>query len=397
MPNLEGGALVNHFRHAHPSRQRQTRCLTMRVGSLNLGKPLVFPPPLAGGAASALFHPEVKRNFMYEQPERDSLQLPEDLPRVEPPSAGFIVQLFLVPGLIVLAIVGVWVGVNRLASSELDWRTLVADLQSPHEHLRWRGAYGLAQLLQADKTMTSSGTRLVSNPEVARQLADYLLSELKKNSQKPDDLQLQAFLARSLGLFHVPAEVLPALRAAMQPGCDIEVRKNALGAVAMLAGREAEAGEPLSDPALIDDILAASSDSDSALIRQMAAFDLGLLPGDKSRARLEVMLGDADANVEANAAIGLARQNSALGLPVLEKILLGADEKVEPKSEAEFHKFLLLKNCVAALRQLVPELKPAQKTELIELLEPVAKSFAEPRIRLDAEQVLAALQSRPAK
>ena len=31
-----------------------------------------------------------------------------DLPPVEPPSAAFIVQLFVVPAMIVIAVVGVW-------------------------------------------------------------------------------------------------------------------------------------------------------------------------------------------------------------------------------------------------------------------------------------------------
>jgi len=37
--------------------------------------------------------------------------------------------------------------------------------------------------------------------------------------------------------------------------------------------------------------------------------------------RLEVLLGDADESVRANAAVGLARQSSPAGLPVLEQIL----------------------------------------------------------------------------
>ena len=40
--------------------------------------------------------------------ESESLSLPEDLPPVEPPSAGFILQLFLIPGLIVAVVFGVW-------------------------------------------------------------------------------------------------------------------------------------------------------------------------------------------------------------------------------------------------------------------------------------------------
>ena len=45
------------------------------------------------------------------------------LPPVEPPSAGFIVQLFVVPALIVLAVVGVWALFGKIASSDEDWRT----------------------------------------------------------------------------------------------------------------------------------------------------------------------------------------------------------------------------------------------------------------------------------
>lgn len=324
--------------------------------------------------------------------DQDSLQLPDDLPPVRPPSAGFIVQLFLVPGLIVLVIVGVWVGVNRLASSEQDWRTLVADLQSPHEHLRWRGAFGLAQLLQADQHSLTSGPKLVDNPEVARELSQLLTSELKRHSLAPDDLQHQAFLARTLGMFRIPEAVLPALRFAMQSEHDLEVRKNSLGAIAVIAGNEAESGVPLMDPDLTSDVLAVSADPDHALIRQMAAYDLGLLPGEKSAHRLEVMLGDADESVRVNAAVGLARQQSAAGLPVLVEVLKTADAKVEPKSDAEFHKFLSLKNCVEAIRRLEPLLDAQQKSTLIGLLAPVARDFREPRIRVDAGQVLVALE-----
>ena len=47
---------------------------------------------------------------MSDSPDHDSAALPQrpelsdDLPPVQPPSAGFIVQLFVVPGLIVLAV-----------------------------------------------------------------------------------------------------------------------------------------------------------------------------------------------------------------------------------------------------------------------------------------------------
>ena len=39
---------------------------------------------------------------------QDNAELPSQPPPVEPPSAKFIVQLFVVPGLIVAVIVGAW-------------------------------------------------------------------------------------------------------------------------------------------------------------------------------------------------------------------------------------------------------------------------------------------------
>ena len=64
----------------------------------------------------------------------DNAELPSspllaDLPPVEPPSARFIVQLFVVPGLIVAVIVGAWLLFGKLASAEQDWQKLVQDLK----------------------------------------------------------------------------------------------------------------------------------------------------------------------------------------------------------------------------------------------------------------------------
>ena len=72
------------------------------------------------------------------------------LPEVQPPSAGFIVQLFVVPAVIVLIIVAVYVLFGRLASGEADWRQLVTDVKSENSHVRWRSALTLAQVLQDD-------------------------------------------------------------------------------------------------------------------------------------------------------------------------------------------------------------------------------------------------------
>ena len=72
---------------------------------------------------------------------------PEELPPVKPPSAGFIVQLFLIPALIVMAVVAVWALFGRLADSGTDWAQLVVELGSGNEHRRWRAAQELQKCL----------------------------------------------------------------------------------------------------------------------------------------------------------------------------------------------------------------------------------------------------------
>ena len=81
---------------------------------------------------------------------------PEDLPPVQPPSAGFIMQLFLIPAIIVAAVIGIWVLFGRMAGAEQDWRQLVQDLGSENEHRRWRAASGLAHMLNADRQRSAN-------------------------------------------------------------------------------------------------------------------------------------------------------------------------------------------------------------------------------------------------
>jgi HEAT repeat protein len=161
----------------------------------------------------------------------------------------------------------------------------------------------------------------------------------------------------------------------------------------VLAGREAEAGRSLNHPEVVGDLLEVSVESDP-LLRQMAAFDLGLFPGEKAQQRLKALLGDADASTRANAAVGLARQGSVAGLPVLEAILKTSDEPVEPQSDAAFARFLALKNCVHALELLTPRLDAAQLTSVAALLAPIAEKTQDPRIRVEAEKVLIAIRAR---
>lgn len=324
-------------------------------------------------------------------PESDIAQIPEDLPPVQPPSAGFIIQLFVVPGLIVLAIVGVYLVFGKLATGGQDWHEQVTDLRHPNEHRRWRGALGLAQILTADQEQGASGQHLAQNREIAQALSDMLSEEIKRGSQSEDDLKYQAFLASTLGKLDLPEIVVPSLVAAMQPGIDREVRKNAIGSIAVMADRFARRQERLIQPGLSEQIQVASRDADP-LIRQLAAYTLGLVADEGAKSRLEVLLGDTDPDTRVNAAIGLARGGDSRGVAVFLEVLKDASKPNQPQTSAEYEQFLALKNCIKAVEDTAAGFTGEQRQELIAALEPIAADYREPLIRVAAKTTLRVLK-----
>jgi len=328
---------------------------------------------------------------------RDVLEeIPHDgdqpvLPPVEPPSAGFIMQLFVVPALIVLAVVVVWAFFGKIAASEEDWRELVEDIRNTNEHRRWRGADGLARLLQSDQQLGDSGQHLAANPEIARVLVGLFDEELKRHSQRDDDMKQEAFLARTLGLLDSPKTVLPALERGMQPEQDREVRKNSIASIAVIAGRASEAHHPIVDADVVKDLITASSDSDK-LIRDVSTFALGLIPTDASQARLKVLISDTDRNTRVNAAVGLARQNSTAGFPVFKDVLQSASADSHG-SPSELESLLSVKNSLHAVKVLSGEWTAPERSELISLIEPISQHHAEPRLRTDAIDALVSLRA----
>jgi hypothetical protein len=324
--------------------------------------------------------------------DSEGAQLPEDLPPVQPPSAGFIIQLFVVPGLIVLAIVGVWLLFGKLATGEQDWRGLVVELQHPNAHRRWRAASGLAQMVKADREMGAVGQHLSRNREIAQALADVLGSEVKRGGQSDDDVKYETFLAETLGRFDLPDIVVPPLEQAMQPGIDREVRKNAIWAVAVMAERSERDGDPLNVPGLIDELTAVSRDDDP-LIRQIGAFTLGFFSEVNARSRLEVMIEDSDAATRINAAIALVRHGDARGAGVFRDVLKSAADPKEPGSDVEFEQFLSLKNCIIAVDRAAGALSAEERQNLASLLEPIAAGFREPGIRIAAKSALSTLRA----
>jgi len=328
------------------------------------------------------------------------LNLPSDLPPVAPPSAGMIVQLFLVPALIVAVIVGVYALFGRVASQELDWRQLTTDVRSENPHVRWRGALGLAQMLDADAQRGDQSQHLSERPEIAEALASLYSSLITRNSLSEEELKQVEFLSKALGRMKVPEIIVPVLRSGMEPERNHDVRKHSLIGLAMLAGTLGKNSTLQNNSEFIRQLIDISRESDP-LFRHQAAFDLGLLPTPAAMERLEVLLEDPDQMVRANAAIGLARNNRMEGLPVFHELLqeavewkLNPSEVKTPEEEATyFERMLMLLNSIKALTQLHPELSADERASIVKELDAVTQSTRDAVLRTDALTLIHTLKA----
>ena len=112
-----------------------------------------------------------------EPPTPSTNDVSKGLPPVRPPSGGFIVQLFLVPGLIIAVVVLIVFGFGYLVNGPRSTEYFLRELDSANNEIRWRGAHDLAQVLKRPESLA-----LASDPEFALELAVRLKRAL-------DDLQ----------------------------------------------------------------------------------------------------------------------------------------------------------------------------------------------------------------
>ncbi len=342
---------------------------------------------------------------------RESFDLPEHLPPVQPPSAGFIVQLFVVPAIIVAVVVGLYLLFTRMASGEADWRQLVSDIRSENPHVRWSSANQLATLLTdaaQQPVDPAAGPSLSSNREIAQALVPQF-TELAKKTTPTEEEQLQVeFLGKAIGQLDVPDLVIPALIDAAQPGDEGEfrqmLRKTALNSLAMVVGRARDRDLLTTLPPDLDTRVARISEDSSRLFRNQAAFVLGLSGGQAALERLQAMLEDPEPLVRANAAVGLARNDSKRALPVLEEILQdSADWKLDPPAPGEsaekaaiedgvrFERIKMLGNALRAVGDLGPQLSDEERARVTKEVQRISTSFPVLELRSVALKTVDAL------
>lgn len=356
---------------------------------------------------------------------------PEELPPVEPPSAGYIVQLFLIPALIVAAVIGVWALFGMLADTDADWRQMVKELGSSNEDRRWRAAFVLAQILRNEEIAPErrEGPLLADQPEVATALSELLRESLASANSDDDTIMHQEFLARTLGSLRADDVILPVLADAMQPQHNIEVRKSSLMALANIAGRNFTAraahaellepdrqygvGEevvtlrqPLSTPTIdnaeVWEQLKNGTQDEEASIRHLSAFVIGVVSGPDAVRELKAVLLDRDDKTRANAAVGLARNGQIDGLDVLTELLeagfkkpggaefdkLSVEDKKRTIEAWQFEQPTILSNSLRALDSIWVALSAEDHAKLRPVLEKVASEYRAANVQMQAKKVL---------
>jgi HEAT repeat protein len=295
------------------------------------------------------------------------------LPPVEPPSAGFIIQLFVVPALIVLLIVGVWLSVSWLVH-----RTRPQDLISGLEGTgvaRWQRASELADILRNERYAAFK-----RDARAASQLAANLKREVANGEtakgMAPESVKLRFFLCRALGEFLVPegiSELILAADANRSPEEQL-VRRGAIQALAMRAYHLREASVSGEWEQTVEDALLRLAGDDDPVVRSETAYALGRIATEPCLKRLEAMAGDPDADTRYNTAIALANHGRAVAVEALAEMLEPVPlesvlEEVDGQSRVR-KRTTILQNAMEAVAALAAKNPDAD-------LAPVLKSLKE--------------------
>jgi hypothetical protein len=275
--------------------------------------------------------------------ERRTLSPDDALPPVEPPSAGFIIKLFVVPAIIVAVVVGVVLCFQWVAQSEVDVDSLLDSIDRNAKNA-WQCAHDLAKVLRQDEALRTDERR-------ATRLSNMVAARINSGPPKGDEekivqqeVNVRVYLCKALGEFATPA-ALPGLleavrgistQAAKAPpdekvadairAGEVAVRKAALEGLALLAHNVQQQGGSIATPEVLSLLLDASREAgaDKAAIRLRAAYALGILGGEEVIARLVEMVDpqkEPHTSVRFNAATGLARHGNAQGLDVLRDMI----------------------------------------------------------------------------
>jgi hypothetical protein len=208
------------------------------------------------------------------------------------------VQFFLIPLLVVGATVLVYIGFRSLLSEDRSAEEYLSDIRSGGSNRRWPAAYELS--------------RLMADPEFVKREEAILAPELTTafGESKNDDPRVRQYLALTLGRLTppLPVETRQLLVEALNDK-DSQTRISAIWAL----GSTGEAS--------VSADIERQYQSEDAGVRKMAVYALGSMPVETGNETLVKALEDAEADVQWNAAVALARHGRHEGVPVLRRML----------------------------------------------------------------------------
>jgi HEAT repeat protein len=338
------------------------------------------------------------------------------LPPVEPPSAAFIVKLFLVPGLIVTLVLLIVLAFHWVAQQGSDPNKYIAALERNAAN-SWQVAHDIPFLLKRDPKLRQNRAIAQRLAALARQRA---VAEPPALEARPDDAKndvwLRVYLLKALGEFEVP-DGLPVLVEVItrteRNGNEVDVRQSAIESLAVLVPNVRQHDPGFAPQDALEALLLASRESrrvkvrrelannrfeeledSGGSIRSRAAFALGVFGGPEAIRRLEQMAaGEAYVDARYNAAIGLARHGHPQCLPTLVEMLdpeetAGVNAEPEPGSR-EYKRALILVNALRASEQFVEQNPTADRLNLVAAIQRLADSSKQPAAaRLEAKRVL---------
>ena len=289
---------------------------------------------------------------MADTPNRSFMQ-DDSLPPVEPPNATFLVQLFLVPGLIVFIIVCVWLSFHWLAHLGNDPQAYVRTLRRNNEG-RWQAALNLANDLRGP-----GGEKLKSDEVLAKELGRILSDEVKSGRTDEQSQTLRLYLCRALGEFSIQTAIEP-LVACAQATADAQTARAAVEALSVLTTNLIAADRATDAPTAITDAALAASRSKDAALRSSAAFALGVIGGLGAAERLVELSNDPVEDVRFNSALGLARLGQDDSLEALVEMLALPDLPIadartvdEAAQSKRYRRALIVVNAVRGVALLV--------------------------------------------
>lgn len=330
-------------------------------------------------------------------PPSERFSADDALPPVEPPSAGFIVQLFVVPGVIVVVVVMIWLMFNWLAHMGNDRDAYVRALSRNNE-ARWQAAFNLALALRTERA--SGRPELVLDKQLAEQLAGILDQEIEAGSMDERPISLRIYLARALGEFRVDDGLPTLIKAATTQRDDREsdVRRAAIEGIALLADNF-----DTSDPRFVQNeelqqaLVEAAGDADHRT-RVAAAVAMGVIGGPTFVDKLHFMLEDTYPDVRYNAAVRLAHLGDLAAVDVLTE-MLDQDETVGVEAEKQedmrpLKRSLITVNALRATEQLAGRNTTADLSALEAAVDKLRDGDMPAKIRVEATSALRQLRSR---